>query len=313
MSNVGLGEGIAGHATILRILGMWLDHPRHGYVFYGMPHLGKRTVAERFVGALLGVGYPLPDVHADLLMLVPEEGKVQVSVERVRKVRGRLAEHPMVAPRVVTFVPEAERLNEEGWNALLKVMEEPPAGAVFVFVANDISRLPATVMSRLTPIPFGTVPAADIVAELVRRGVPEAEARRRATECRGRPGLAFEPEERDESDVKRYLSATKLGERLAVVDRLSVACESSEEPRTAWIAALETWGEACRRALPDLGPTAIVAAEGVITARRFVGGPISPRVPLEAAALRLAAARPLAGLFPSHVPRALPAVFPSRS
>ncbi|MCI0479863.1 hypothetical protein L0Y59_04935, partial [Candidatus Uhrbacteria bacterium] len=55
MSANALGEGVAGHATVLRILASWLEHPRSGYVFFGMPHLGKRTVAERFVASLLGV------------------------------------------------------------------------------------------------------------------------------------------------------------------------------------------------------------------------------------------------------------------
>ncbi|MFH1078263.1 MAG: hypothetical protein V1745_03230 [Patescibacteria group bacterium] len=315
MSNVGLGSGIAGHGTVIRILEAWITRPRSGYVFFGMPHLGKRTVAERFVAALLGIEpptHPLVEMaHPDLLVLVPEEGKVQISVERVREVRGRLSEHPMVAPRMVTYVPDAERINDVSWNALLKVMEEPSAGAVFVFVADDVSRLPATVTSRLTAIPFGTVPLADIEAELIRRGIPEADAHRRALDSRGRPGLAIEPEERDETDAMRFLAATKLGERLAIIDRLTVSCDGSDEPRTAWIANLETWGELCRRNLEKLGSTAIVAAEGIITARRFVGGPLSPRIPLEAAALRLHSATPLAGLFPSPLPRSLPAVFPS--
>ncbi|MCI0479721.1 hypothetical protein L0Y59_04200, partial [Candidatus Uhrbacteria bacterium] len=286
-------------------------------------HLGKRTVAERFVASLLGVlsteyQVPstepvLPEVHPDLVTLVPEEGKTQVSVEQVRKGRARLAERPMVAPRVVMYVPAAERLNEEGWNALLKVLEEPPAGAVFVFVADDVSRLPATVTSRLTAIPFGTVPVAEIEAELVRHGVPAEEAQARALACRGRPGLAFEPEERDASDVKRFLVAKSLGDRLAIIDRLSVSCDASDEPQAAWIASLETWGEVCRRALPHLGAAAIVAAEGIITARRFVGGPVSPRIPLEAAAVRLSRQDMLAGIFPSLLPRPLPAVFPTTS
>jgi len=134
-----LGTGIVGHATVLRILESRLSQPANGYVFFGVPHLGKRTVAERFVSALLSdptTDYQLQTtnsrIHPDLIVLEPEEGKTQVSVEQVRKARARLSERPMVASRCVLFVPDANRMNEEGWNALLKVLEEPPAGARLV-------------------------------------------------------------------------------------------------------------------------------------------------------------------------------------
>jgi hypothetical protein len=299
-----------GHTTVLRILESHLAHPANGYVFFGVPHLGKRIVAERFVAGLLGLETTtLPEVHPDLIVLAPEEGKKQISVEVVRKARARCSERPMVAPRIVMFVPDANRMNEDGWSALLKVLEEPPAGAVFVFITNDATRLPATVLSRLTKVPFSTVPSADIVAGLVERCITKADAEARATECRGRPGLAIEPEERDEAEVKRFLVAKRLGERLAIIDALAARCESAEDPAVEWIASLETWGEVCRRELSHLKETAMAASEGVITARRFVGGPLSPRLPLEAAALRFSARRPLADLFPSHLPVPIPSIF----
>jgi hypothetical protein len=312
MNAEGLGKGIVGHATVLRILESRLSHPANGYVFFGVPHLGKRTVAERFVSALLGESYLVPrtsSCHPDLLVLEPEEGKTQVSVEQVRKARARLSERPMVAPRCVLFVPDANRMNEEGWNALLKVLEEPPAGAVFVFVSRDVTRFPATVMSRLTAIPFSAVPAAEIASGLMERGLSKADAEHRAKECRGRPGLAIEPEERDETEVKRFLIAKKLGERLAIVESLASRCEAEDRPVDAWIASLETWAEVCRRSLPHLLKTALAASEGVTVARRFAGGPLSPRLALEAAAIRMSSSRPVEGLFPSHLPTPIPSLF----
>src|SRR6185369_10150232 len=98
---------------------------------------GKRTIAEQFVRALLGrpIDDPYWKAQADLVLLEPEEGKTQISVEQVRDARTRLSMRPMSAPRVVAYIPHADRLNESGTNALLKVLEEPPAGAVFVLVA----------------------------------------------------------------------------------------------------------------------------------------------------------------------------------
>lgn len=319
MNAAGLGRGIVGHTTILRILESHLAHPANGYVFFGVPHLGKRTVAERFVAEMLGIESPqsevrspqstLPEVHPDLIVLEPEEGKKQISVDQVRNARSRISERPMVAPRIVMFIPDANRMNDVGWNALLKVLEEPPAGAVFVFITHDATRLPATVLSRLTKIPFGAVPAAEIAAGLVKRGLSDIEAETRAKACRGRPGLAIEPMERDETEVKKFLVATKLGDRLAIVESLAARSESAEDPAEEWIAALETWAEVCRRALPHLREAALAASEGVIASRRFVGGPLSPRLPLDAAAIRMSSSRPIEGLFPSHLPAPIPSIF----
>lgn len=297
-----LREGIIGHAAQLRLLEAALVHPAPGYLFTGPRHLGKRTIAERFATGLLGLeSAKLPDVHPDLIRLEPEEGKTQVSVELVRDARTRLGERPLVAPRIVAFIPALDRLNEEGMNALLKVLEEPPAGAVFVCVSESLGRIPATIKSRLVIMPFSSVSRTEMEVANINAS--------RIESSRGRPGLAIEPVEQDDSLAKEFLSAKSVGARLAAIDALAKVCDSSDNTPDAWNEALDVWAECIRITLPSQPVTAFVVGTAITAARGMVGGALSPRLALDAAALRLASADPLANLFPSHLPRAFHPIF----
>ena len=75
--------------------------------------------------------------------------------------------HPMEASRTVTVLDDAEMLNREAANALLKVLEEPPPHAVLVLLCADAGRLPGTVLSRCHWVRFRPLPDA-FVAEKVR-------------------------------------------------------------------------------------------------------------------------------------------------
>jgi hypothetical protein len=94
------------------------------------------------------------------------------------------------AGRRVVLMPHAESLNQSSSNALLKLLEEPPAGVHFLMAAPSPDHVLPTIRSRsaLVQVPSWTVP--ETVAFLEARKVP-AEARQEAAELsQGRPGLA---------------------------------------------------------------------------------------------------------------------------
>jgi len=281
------GDDIIGHATIVKLLSAWLKDPASVYLFYGPAHVGKRTVSERFVRQLLGL--KLQDSrwqnHPDLVLLEPEEGKAMVSVEQVRSSRERLSMRPLVAPRLVAFLPCVDRLNDSGTNALLKIMEEPAAGAVFVMVAEDLGRIPLTVRSRSVMVPFNIIPKNEIADALVLRGVLRDQALMRAESARGRPGLALAPKmETNESGrefASNFLKAKSVGERLYAIDVLVKDCESDEDPVSRWRDELLQAMQATSGELFSNPEISLRLGEALIASLNTLTSAVPPRFPLE--------------------------------
>ncbi len=78
----------------------------------------------------------------------------QIRIDAVREMRRDLHMRPFETDRRVYLVFGAHLLNEEAADALLKDLEEPPAYAVIVLVADELGSLPETIRSRCQPIPF---------------------------------------------------------------------------------------------------------------------------------------------------------------
>lgn len=303
-------DGIIGHKQVVKMLDSWVERPAFSYLFHGPGHVGKTTVAEKFVRALIG-GNAVKDLnlHPDVVMFAPEEGKKDISVEQVRNNRLRLYQRPQIAKRVVAFLPKLDRLNEAGFNALLKVMEEPPAEAVFVSVAENIARIPSTILSRTVCVPLGLVPQKEIILALESKGVGLDEAKEKSSSCRGRPGLAFEADESHEIFVEAALQFVKgptVGHRLAASEKLRQTCEASQDAAAAWTAALEACVLVLRQELVLNTRQSLILSQGVSDALISINGPVQPRFMLDAAALQVSRNNlPMPGLYPRYFPLSL--------
>ena len=129
-----------------------------------------------------------PDVHA----LAPTGAGGQIRIDQARTLITDLALLPLEGRVRIAVIASAQRLNLDAQNALLKTLEEPPAGAVVVLCADDETLLLDTVRSRCARIRVGAVAAPTIADLLVERGAADASAA--ATTARladGRPGLAL--------------------------------------------------------------------------------------------------------------------------
>lgn len=78
--------------------------------------------------------------------------KNTTTIAQVRQVTGQICQRPVVLAHKFVIFEQAETLNKEAQNALLKTLEEPPASAVIVLEASDKSMLLPTILSRVTII-----------------------------------------------------------------------------------------------------------------------------------------------------------------
>jgi DNA polymerase III subunit delta' len=125
----------------------------HAYLLHGPAGVGKRTAAVAFAGALLGDARRVElRTHPDLYLLEPLGEMIRI--DDIRALRHDLHMRPFEGDRRVYLVLDADRMNEEAADALLKDLEEPPAYAVIVLVAGELGPLPPTILSRCQLVPF---------------------------------------------------------------------------------------------------------------------------------------------------------------
>lgn len=187
--------GVLGNAAALRSLERDLGAGvSHAYLFYGPSGLGKQTVARLFGAALAAGGDRLAEdrarrgLHPDLQEVEPDGAFTTIG--QIREVVRLASGRPFEGKRRV-FILRADTLNVQAANALLKTLESPEAGTVFVLIAVSLEGVLPTVVSRTRPVRFNPVPEAELSGFLSERGVTDDEARLAASLGRGSVGLAL--------------------------------------------------------------------------------------------------------------------------
>jgi DNA polymerase-3 subunit delta' len=153
-------------------------------IFAGPDGVGKRRTA-RALAQLLNCPAPRvepPDacgdcascrriergVHADVLILEPGDTGT-IKIDPVREAIERAAYRPFEGRKRVVIIDQADALNPDAQNALLKTLEEPPPSSVFVLVTSRPDSLLVTVRSRCQRLRFGRLSAGEVAAVLVER------------------------------------------------------------------------------------------------------------------------------------------------
>jgi DNA polymerase III subunit delta' len=108
-------------------------------------------------------------VHPDLIYVARSPKRTEVLIEQVRDFIQRLGVRPSRGTRRIAIIDDAETLNIPAQNALLKTIEEPPAHTVIFLVTSSERALLDTMRSRMRPMRFGPLEAAEIEAVLMAR------------------------------------------------------------------------------------------------------------------------------------------------
>lgn len=224
----------------------------HAYGLFGPRSIGKRTVAVRLAQALNCLDGALPaggcgvcrscvkiehGTHPDITVVERDPTLRDISIEQVRTMQQDLALRPLEGRTRIVIIDDASELNPYGQDALLKTLEEPPKHAVLLLITPAATVLHETIQSRLQPLTFRYVPAAEIAAGLAARKVKDHD--QLAAAAGGRPGLALR------------LAADTGGERTtrqALEQELFKLVSSGLTDRFAWAAALADESEPRKRA-----------------------------------------------------------------
>ncbi len=92
--------------------------------------------------------------HPDLYWVGSVGASAGIKIEDIRLLKERVSVKPFQAQKKMFIIQEAERLNSAAANALLKTLEEPPAGVVLILITQSVSQLLPTVVSRCQRIRF---------------------------------------------------------------------------------------------------------------------------------------------------------------
>ena len=130
-------------------------------------------------------------VHVDVFALEPDE-RASIKIDLIRDLLSRTGYRPFEGKRRVVLIREADTLEPEAQNSLLKSLEEPPPGTMFILTTAIPGALLPTVRSRCMRLRFGRLTASEVAAALVRdHGQSEAEARVAAPLADGSIGQAL--------------------------------------------------------------------------------------------------------------------------
>ncbi len=158
----------------------------HFYLISGPAGSGKRTLAKLLAAAILCKGSDRPcgscpackkvlgNGHPDFITIDDPEKKT-VSVDLIRDARADIYIRPNEAEHKIYLFPRAQDMGIPGQNALLKVLEEPPAYGVFILLTDNPQKLLPTVRSRCTELSLTALPE-DIAMRQLRREYPDADA-----------------------------------------------------------------------------------------------------------------------------------------
>ncbi|MDR0881083.1 MAG: DNA polymerase III subunit delta' [Candidatus Adiutrix sp.] len=175
------------------------------------------------------------DIHPDLITLAPVGKKRQIKIDDVRALRGQMAFRPFEGRVKIFIIREADRLNPDSGNALLKTLEEPPPDSVLILTTSSASEVMTTILSRCLRLRLPPLPHQAVLAALAeKRGLSGPQARLLASSSAGALGaaLALDPEEtwRKWAGLNAVLGAPAGPARLEVAWRWVKDMVSASEP-----------------------------------------------------------------------------------
>lgn len=162
------------------------DRVSHAYIFEGAKGIGKEELASFFVSALFcqdpingracgtcpSCVKLMTGNHPDYKLITKEADKKSIPIKEIRTLCTDIYIKPFLSKRKVYFIPEADLCEAPAQNALLKVFEEPPQGAVIILATQSADALLPTIRSRAVRIAL-TPCSEEEITDYVKTKYPE--------------------------------------------------------------------------------------------------------------------------------------------
>lgn len=172
-------DAVLGQDTIVQVLKNQVISGRlgHAYLFSGTRGTGKTSCAKilsRAVNCLHPVdGNPcnacencLAILEETTMDVVEMDAASNRRIDDIRELRDKVIYPPTQLKYKVYIIDEAHMITNEGFNALLKIMEEPPSHLIFILATTEIEKLPQTILSRVQRYEFRRMGIEDIESNI---------------------------------------------------------------------------------------------------------------------------------------------------
>lgn len=274
-------EELIGHEWATALLQNSIDSGKlsHAYIFRGPAGIGKGFLARLFVMALNCQNPPTSeqqkglrfcgecracrmidqDKYPDVTTVGLEwqarntdiggSANANLKIDTVRAIQQEISRAPTEAARRIFIVEDAATMQPAAANAFLKTLEEPPARAMLILIADSDRYLLPTIVSRCQMYELRAVPGATIQTALEMRGVNSEQARKLAAISAGRPGFALRAvedktalDDRDEALMhhENMLKADRAG-RLGFAEEMQARWTAQGERRASVLTLLNVW------------------------------------------------------------------------
>ena len=196
------------------------DKVSHAYVFHGPDKAGKMMLAKAFAMALQceekgedsclschsckqALGNNQPDI-----IYLHHEKPATISVDDIRKqINQDIQIKPYSSPYKIYIIDEAEKMNVQAQNALLKTIEEPPSYAILLLLTDNLNTFLPTILSRCITLDLKAVPDAELKEYLMKTyQIPDYQVELCLAFAQGNVGKAIQlAESEDFHELRSYV------------------------------------------------------------------------------------------------------------